>query len=67
MKVDIDFELERLRTEIRHLRGMYKIAEDESVGALKQVTFKFCGIYFQKNLILGVYLLNLKPCFVLDQ
>ncbi|XP_020094006.1 U-box domain-containing protein 52-like isoform X2 [Ananas comosus] len=36
-EVDIDFELERLRTEIRHLRGVYKLAEDESVGALKQI------------------------------
>lgn len=49
MKVDIDFELERLRTEIKHLRGMYKVAEDESVGALKQVTLRSSVVFIFKR------------------
>lgn len=36
-EVKFDFELERLRTELRHLKGMYEIAKNESVDASQQL------------------------------
>ncbi|KAF5178076.1 U-box domain-containing protein kinase family protein, partial [Thalictrum thalictroides] len=36
-KVDLDFELEKLKIEIRHARGMYAIAQSEKVNAARQL------------------------------
>ncbi|XP_058084702.1 U-box domain-containing protein 35-like isoform X2 [Magnolia sinica] len=36
-QVDISFELERLRIELRHVRGMYTMAQNEKTDAARQV------------------------------
>lgn len=45
MQEDISFELEKLRTELRHVRGMYAIAQSEAIDASRQVSL---GILFDK-------------------
>lgn len=37
-EVTVDFELERLRIELRHLQGMYEVAHDEFFDASRQLT-----------------------------
>ncbi|XP_050254423.1 U-box domain-containing protein 35-like isoform X1 [Quercus robur] len=34
---EIDFELEKLRIELRHVRGMYAIAQSETIGASRKL------------------------------
>ncbi|KAJ4952537.1 hypothetical protein NE237_029369 [Protea cynaroides] len=36
-QVDINFELERLRIELRHLKGMYAIAQNEKIDASRKL------------------------------
>ncbi|KAK3026438.1 hypothetical protein RJ639_041450 [Escallonia herrerae] len=36
-QVNINFELEKLRIELRHIRGMYAIAESETIDASRKV------------------------------
>ncbi|RZC74447.1 hypothetical protein C5167_049922 [Papaver somniferum] len=36
-QVDINFELERLRVEIRHVRGMFAVAQSETINASRQL------------------------------
>lgn len=38
---EIDFELEKLRIELRHVRGMYAIAQSETIGASRKVNYGF--------------------------
>ncbi|OMO94849.1 hypothetical protein CCACVL1_05766 [Corchorus capsularis] len=38
MQVNINFELEKLRTELRHLRGMYAIAQSETIDASRKLS-----------------------------
>ncbi|OMO52195.1 hypothetical protein COLO4_37371 [Corchorus olitorius] len=37
-RVNINFELEKLRTELRHLRGMYAIAQSETIDASRKLS-----------------------------
>ncbi|PIA61713.1 hypothetical protein AQUCO_00200004v1 [Aquilegia coerulea] len=37
IKVDLDFELEKLKIEIRHARGMYAVAQTEKINAARQL------------------------------
>lgn len=37
----IDFELEKLRIELRHVRGMYAIAQSETIDASRKVNSGF--------------------------
>ena len=37
-QVDINFELEKLRTELRHVRGIYAIAQSEAIDASRKVS-----------------------------
>lgn len=46
MQGDIDLELEKLRTELRHPLGMFKFAPNELHSASQQVSFFF---YYKKN------------------
>ena len=41
MQVNINFELEKLRIELRHVRGMYAIAQSENIDAARKVSFSF--------------------------
>ncbi|XP_043707153.1 U-box domain-containing protein 35-like [Telopea speciosissima] len=36
-QVDINFELERLRIELRHLKGMYAVAQNEKIDASRKL------------------------------
>ncbi|KAL3521394.1 hypothetical protein ACH5RR_019543 [Cinchona calisaya] len=36
-QINIDFELEKLRIEIRHLRGMYAVAQNEAMDASRKL------------------------------
>lgn len=38
-QADINFELERLRIELRHIRGMYAMAQGEAIDASRKVRF----------------------------
>lgn len=43
MQGNINFELEKLRTELRHVRGMYAIAQKEAMDASRKVSLRvFC-------------------------
>lgn len=46
-QININFELEKLRIELRHLRGMYAVAHNEAMDASRKVMLpsklKFCG------------------------
>lgn len=56
---NISFELEKLRTELRHARGMYAIAQSETIDASLKVNVCF--------LLLFYWLLNpLNCCFSLE-
>ncbi|XVF11237.1 hypothetical protein REPUB_Repub08aG0009100 [Reevesia pubescens] len=37
-QVNINFELEKLRTELRHVRGMYAIAQSETIDASRKLS-----------------------------
>lgn len=37
LQVDINFELEKLRTELRHTQGMYAVAQTEVLDASRKV------------------------------
>ncbi|OVA04666.1 Protein kinase domain [Macleaya cordata] len=36
-QVDVNFDLERLRVEIRHVRGMFAVAQNETINASRQL------------------------------
>lgn len=37
--MNVDFELEKLRIELRHIRGMYAMAQSEAIDASRKVPF----------------------------
>lgn len=37
VQVDLNFELERLRLELKHVKGMYTVAQTEKMEASRQV------------------------------
>lgn len=37
MQENVSFELQKLRIELRHVRGMYAIAQSEAIDASRQV------------------------------
>lgn len=41
-----NFELEKLRVELRHIRGMYAIAQSETLDATRKVTTFFFPLDF---------------------
>lgn len=50
MQTDINFELEKLRAELRHTRGMYAVAQTEVLDASRKVylgnnDFQFLSFY----------------------
>lgn len=40
-QVNISFELEKLKIELRHIQGMYALAQSETMDASRKVTFVF--------------------------
>lgn len=39
IQCDINFELEKLRVELRHVRGMYEVAKTEAMDSSRKVIF----------------------------
>ncbi|KAL4575986.1 hypothetical protein LXL04_012074 [Taraxacum kok-saghyz] len=46
----VDFELEKLRVELRHIRGMYAIAQNESFDASRKVISAFSTKRFRNRI-----------------
>jgi hypothetical protein len=42
MQDDVNAELEKLRLELRHKQGAYKLVQDESVDASHQASQWYC-------------------------
>ncbi|KDO45279.1 hypothetical protein CISIN_1g003576mg [Citrus sinensis] len=54
-QVDVNFELEKLRIELRHVRGMYAIAQNEANDASRKVSL---GILLKKVYCIIPFLIN---------
>ena len=39
LQINVNFELEKLRVELRHIQGMYAMAQSEAIDASRKVLF----------------------------
>jgi hypothetical protein len=46
MQANINFELEKLRIELRHARGIYAVARSETFDASRKVSMSKCIGFF---------------------
>lgn len=42
--MNLNFEIEKLRAELKHVQEMYAMAQTETVGASQKVSYKFLNL-----------------------
>lgn len=61
MQADINFELEKLRTELRNTRGMYAVAQTEVIEASRKVCFGNNDFYYSSFYVWFILYIGYKP------